>query len=346
MPVPLDEPAWWYRDGATVMAACMAPFAALYGWGAATCYARVTPYRSRLPVLCAGNLTAGGTGKTPLMLYLCEHLRSAGLRPVLLTRGYGGHRAGPHWVGGSDTAGDVGDEAMLLARSAPTLVARDRSAGARAIETGAAAADVIVMDDGLQNPQLAKNLVFAVVDGGRGLGNGRVMPAGPLRAPLEFQLALVDAIVVNEVVLGSGGSVASWLRNHFKGPVLRCATVVAGDAAWLQGQRVVAWAGIGAPQRFFAMLRMLGAELAEAIPFRDHQRLGQADARRLLDLAREHRALLVSTEKDMARIARGTCSLAELGAATRALQVKLAFEDSHAEHLARLIDAALKGRRG
>lgn len=327
------------------MATCLAPLAALYGWAARARYARVAPYRSRLPVLCAGNLTVGGTGKTPLVLHLCERLRAAGLRPVLLTRGYGGWHAGPHPVGGSDTAADVGDEALLLARSAPTVVARDRSAGARAIETGAAEADVIVMDDGLQNPQLAKDLSFAVIDGSRGLGNGRVMPAGPLRAPLDFQLGLVDAIVVNEAAAGAGRSVAERLRHRFNGPVLRSATVVAGDAAWLTGQRVIAWAGIGAPQRFFAMLRALGAEIAEAVPFRDHQLLGQADARRLLDLARGHRACLVSTEKDMARIEGGTDALAELAAATRAVPIKLAFAEPDAGRLAALIDSAVKRQR-
>ena len=346
MRVPLDEPAWWYRDSASVMARCMAPLAGLYGWCATARYAGATPYRSRLPVLCAGNFTAGGTGKTPLVLHLCGHLRAGGRRPVVLTRGYGGRHAGPHWVGASDTAGEVGDEALLLARSAPTLVARDRRAGARAIETGAAAADVIVMDDGLQNPQLAKDLTLAVVDGGRGLGNGRVMPAGPLRAPLEFQLELADAIVVNEAAAGAGAAVAERLRQRFDGPVLRCATVVAGDAAWLKGQRVVAWAGIGAPQRFFAMLRALGAEVVEAIPFRDHQRLGQADALRLLDLAGQHRAALVSTGKDMARIGRGTGALADLAAATRVLPIELAFAEPDAERLAALIDSAMEGRRG
>ena len=344
--MPLDEPAWWYADAPGAVAACLAPVSALYGWIARIRYQRVTPYRSRLPVVCVGNLTAGGTGKTPLTLALCERLLGAGLRPAVLTRGYGGRLAGPHWVRASDTAADVGDEALLLARSSPTLVARDRGAGARAVEAGATAADVIVMDDGLQNPQLAKDLAFALVDGGRGLGNGRVIPAGPLRAPLEFQLALVDAVVVNEAAGGAGEATALWLRQRFGGPVLRCATVPAGDTAWLKRQRVIAWAGIGHPQRFFAMLRALGAALAEAIPFRDHQRLGEADARRLLALAREHGALLVSTEKDLARIASGTGALAELAAATRSLPIRLHFAEQDAERLAALLDTAVRGRQG
>jgi tetraacyldisaccharide 4'-kinase len=328
------------------MARCLAPLAAVYGWVARRRYQRVTPYRSRLPVVCVGNLTAGGTGKTPLTLYLCAQLRSGGQHPAVLTRGYGGTRPGPHWVAVGDGADAVGDEALLLAPAAPTLVARDRGAGAREIErvleSGAVAADVIVMDDGLQNPQLAKDLTLAVVDGARGLGNGRVIPAGPLRAPIEFQLGLIDAIVVNAPASGTGGAVAEWLGRRFHGPVLRCATVAAGDTAWLNGRRVVAWAGIGAPQRFFGMLRGLGAELVEAVAFGDHQRLGADDARRLLNLAERSTATLVSTEKDMARLKGATGALTELAAATQVVPIELRFAEADAERLAALIRNSLR----
>jgi tetraacyldisaccharide 4'-kinase len=344
--VRLDEPAWWYGDGTSLPAACLAPLAALYGWAARARYERAEPYRARLPVVCIGNLTTGGTGKTPLVLYLCERLRAGGLRPAVLTRGYGGSRAGPHWVAEGDRAEAVGDEALLLGRAAPTLVARDRAAGARFIEreieraqaAGTVPADLILMDDGLQNPQLAKDLTLAVVDGARGLGNGRVMPAGPLRAPLGFQLALVDAIVVNEPTPGAGDAVAERLQGLFNGPVLRCATVVAGDPAWLEGRRVIAWAGIGAPHRFFALLQRLGAELVETVAFADHHPLNEADARRLLGLAAQHGAALVSTEKDMARLegAAGG-ALADLGAAAQALPIRPAFAEPDAERLAGLL---------
>ena len=344
--MPLDEPGWWYRDGADGMATCLAPLGALYGWAARRRYDRIQPYRSRQPVLCAGNFTAGGTGKTPLVVHLCERLLTAGRHPIALTRGYGGRHAGPHWVEDNDSARDVGDEALLLARTAPTLVARDRAVGARAVEARSHAADVIVMDDGLQNPQLAKDLTIAVIDGGRGLGNGRVIPAGPLRAPLEFQLELTDAVVVNEAAPAAGDGVAAWLRHRFNGPVLRAATVAAGDAGWLKAQRVVAWAGIGAPQRFFAMLEALGADAVETIVFRDHQRLVEADADRLLGLGRRHRAILVSTEKDLARLKGATGALAELAGATRALPVKLHFAEPDAERLTALIDSALKEHKG
>ena len=349
----IDEPSWWYGAApdadlgimASVMAGCLSPLAALYGWAACRRYARVAPYRSRLPVVCVGNLTAGGTGKTPLTLHLCGLLQAGGRHPAVLTRGYGGRLAGPHWVAEGDGADAVGDEALLLVRAAPTLVARDRAAGARVIEgaigsgqePGAVAANVIVMDDGLQNPQLAKSLTLAVVDGTRGLGNGRVIPAGPLRAPLAFQLALIDAIVVNAPTADAGAAVADGLRQHFRGPVLRCATVVAGDAGWLGGRRVVAWAGIGAPQRFFAMLRRLGAEVVDTIAFGDHQRLVETDAQRLLALATRQAATLVSTAKDMARLKGATGALAELATATRVLPIGLQFTEPDAERLVGLL---------
>lgn len=322
------------------MAACLAPLASIYGWAATTRYARVAPYRSRLPVICAGNFTAGGTGKTPLVLHLCERLQASGHHPVALTRGYGGRHAGPHWVASSDSADDVGDEALLLARIVPTLIARDRAAGARIVEEMSGPARVLVMDDGLQNASLAKDLAIVMVDGVRGLGNRLVMPAGPLRAPLGFQLGLAGAIVVNGPTTGNG--VAEWLRHQFPGPVLRSSTAPAGDVSWLQGQRIVAWAGIASPRRFFTMLEAQGAQLAESITFRDHQRLTEADAVRLLALAERHQVLLVSTEKDLARLKGMTGKLADLATATRVLQIKLTFAEPDASRLAALIDGAIK----
>ena len=343
--MPLDEPAWWYRKGPSATAALLQPLASIYGWAATRRFALAQAYRSRLPVICVGNFTAGGTGKTPLVAHLCAHLARAGQRPVVITRGYGGRHAGPHWVARSDTAADVGDEALLLARVAPTLVARDRGAGARAAETREEAASAIVMDDGMQNPQLAKDLTIAVVDGTRGLGNCRVIPAGPLRAPLEFQLRLVDAIVVNAASAEAGEALAQSLKRLFSGPVLRAITVVAGDASWLKGLRVVAWAGIGAPQRFFRLLEAQGAQLAETVTFRDHQAITAADAERLLLLARLHQAQLVGTEKDLARIAgQATGPLAELTAATRPLPIALTFPELDAARLGALIDDALARR--
>ena len=342
--MPLDEPRWWYRAPASGTANLLRPLGALYGWAARTRYLRARSYRSRLPVICVGNFTAGGTGKTPLTIYLSEQLKAAGHEPVVLTRGYGGRLSGPYWVDArTDSARNVGDEPLLLARAAPTLVARDRAAGARAIESGPHPATVILMDDGLQNPTLAKDFSISVVDGARGVGNGLVMPAGPLRAPLEFQLELTDAIVVNEVDGASGPSaVTGWLRQRFAGPVLRASMIPSQDVDWLAGLRVVAWAGIGAPGRFFSTLRALGARIVENVSFRDHQRLTHADAARLLETALLQSATLVTTAKDMARLAPAEGALAELAAASRVLEVKLQLAETDAERLSSFLSTSLK----
>lgn len=344
----LDEPSWWYRRPPSNLASALRPLAALYGWTASWRYFRVTPYRSRLPVICVGNFTTGGTGKTPLVIELCRRLEAAGHAPVALTRGYGGRLAGPYWVNAqSDAADDVGDEALLLARVAPTLIARDRAAGARAIELGPQSATVVVMDDGLQNPGLAKDLTIAVVEGDRGLGNALVIPAGPLRAPLEFQLNVTDVAVAAQQAGAADqeGGVSEWLRRRFAGPVLRASVQPAGDLSWLSGARIVAWAGIGAPQRFFAMLARLGAEVAERVAFRDHQRLAARDARHVLELARRHSAPLVTTEKDMARLSGADGALAELAQASRAIPVRLEFSAIDEERLTSLLATAIKERR-
>jgi tetraacyldisaccharide 4'-kinase len=231
----------------------LAPFGDLAAFLAESRFKSRQPYRSRLPVICVGNFTAGGTGKTPLALFIMDYLKGRGESPVCLTRGYGGRAAGPAWVDpATHTAREVGDEPLLLARAGPVLVARDRTAGVKAIESGGAPASLIVMDDGMQNPAIAKDLVIAVVDGERGLGNGRVIPAGPLRARLEFQTGLADCIVVNGRggETGSQGRVLESLKRSFPGPVLAARAEPAADTSWLGAAPVVAYAGIGHPERF------------------------------------------------------------------------------------------------
>ena len=338
--MPLEEPSWWYQTPPAGLAELLRPLGTAYGFLARARFDLRTPYRARLPVICIGNFTAGGTGKTPLVIHICERLQGAGHRPVALTRGYGGRRSA-HWVDASaDAARDVGDEPLLIARSAPTRIGRDRVAGARAIEAGPHRASVIIMDDGLQNPTLAKTLTIAVVDGARGIGNGRVIPAGPLRAPLEFQLGVTDAIVVTETA-GGASSVADGLRRRFAGPVLRARLKPTARTDWLARARIVAWAGIAAPQRFFAMLEEQGAEIAERVAFRDHYRLRQADALQLLELAQRRAATLVTTAKDAVRLGRERGALKELADASRILAVALEIIGSDNERLMALLDAAL-----
>jgi tetraacyldisaccharide 4'-kinase len=344
--VRLDEPAWWYGSPGGVTELLMRPAGVVWGHLAQRRFARAAPYQSSKPVICVGNFTAGGTGKTPLALCVARELGRLGRKPAFLSRGYGGRLAGPQWVAvESDTADAVGDEPLLLARLAPTLIARDRAAGARAIEGRGPVHDVIVMDDGLQNPSLAKDLVLAVIDGRRGIGNGRVMPAGPLRAPLEFQLGLADAIVVNEPPGQSDGTVsatADWLRQRFPGPVLTAGVRPSGSTDWLAGTAVVAYAGIGAPQRFFDLIARLGADVRRTLAFADHYNYSDADAESLLALAEAHAALLVTTEKDLVRLPTAGAAVSRLRAASRPLPVELALEERDGSRLEALLNMALK----
>ena len=352
--MPAKEPGWWYGEHRGPMARLLGPISRVWAYAAERRINRATPYRASLPVICVGNFTAGGTGKTPLAIHIAGLLTERGERPAFLTRGYGGRQRGPHRVDAAlDTAADVGDEPLLLARHAPVMVARDRVAGARAIEAqaGVAPPTVIVMDDGLQNPALAKDLVVAVVDGRRGTGNGLVIPAGPLRAPLALQLGIADAIVVNlPCEMAADGAVhsngiAAGFRDSFDGPVLEAKVEAAGETAALAGQRVLPLAGIANPARFYGLLAELGADIVARAEFADHHAFSQADARGVLAKADQLGARIVTTEKDWARLAGGNGALGELAARAWPLPIRLAFAPRDATRLAALIDSALIERR-
>jgi tetraacyldisaccharide 4'-kinase len=333
------EPGWWYRPPGLI-ASALAPVAALYGHVAARRLARVATYRSSLPVICAGNFTAGGSGKTPVAAMLAERLIARGERPAILSRGYGGTECGPHWVDtGTDTAERVGDEPLLLARVASVLVARERGAGACEIERHGGFS-VIVMDDGLQNRALAKDLIIAVVDGPRGIGNGRVIPAGPLRAPLAAQRDLPDAILFNGTP--HANLAATVARNGC--PSMTGGLVPGPGLEWLQGVSVIAYAGIGNPARFFSTVASLGAIPVETVAFPDHAALTAADAGRLLALAARHNARLVTTEKDHVRMA-GLAWLEALATASVAVPVRMQLSGDDTRVLDELLDAVLLRRR-
>jgi len=343
--VPLDEPGWWYARDGHPLAYLLAPLGLVYGALARRRHQTGAAFRSRLPVVCIGNFTAGGTGKTPLTLHLARTLAARGHQPVVLTRGYGGKLSGPYWVDAdTDTAEMVGDEALLLAAASRTLLARDRVAGAKAIETGPHPATVVLMDDGMQNPSLEKDLVIAVVDGQRGFGNGRVIPAGPLRAPLPFQMELVDVIVVNEPA-GGDGRVAEALRREFTGPVLRASTAAIGDTAWLREGPLLAWAGIGNPGRFFDLLTGLGGDVRIRRPFPDHHPLSEPEAGELLQAAEASGTRLVTTAKDLARLKGRSGAPRALAEASRVLEVGLTLAASEAERLEEIVLSALAAPR-
>ena len=224
-----------------------------------------TPWRAPVPVICVGNLVAGGAGKTPVALGLGVLLREQGRNIHFLSRGYGGRLAGPIRVDPArHTARDVGDEPLLLAELAPCWVARDRVAGAKAAI--AAGAEILVMDDGFQNNAIAKSLNLLVIDGGYGFGNGRVMPAGPLREPVATGLARADAAIV---MTPDSRDVAASLENAGL-PVLLARLAVLPSAERLAGRKVVAFAGIGRPEKFFGTLEELGCILVARYGFADH----------------------------------------------------------------------------
>lgn len=291
----MRTPDFWYRP-AGLAAWTLAPLGALYGLAGRLRMARGTPHKAGVPVLCVGNLVAGGAGKTPVCIAVAEALRARGVTAQFLTRGHGGRQRGPLPVDPArHGADDVGDEALLLAAHAPCWVARDRAAGARAAES--AGAQAIVMDDGFQNPGLAKDCALVVVDGGVGFGNGRLVPAGPLREPVTRGLARADAVVV----MGEDRAGVERLVNGAL-PVLHARLEPAEEARDLSGRAVLAFAGIGRPEKFFATLEALGAHLKERVGFADHHPYRREEIMALVDRAAGLGATPVTTAKDAARL--------------------------------------------
>ena len=317
----MREPAFWWRPGAGSL---LSPLGGIYG-AVAALRMRSPGQRAGVPVICVGNLTIGGGGKTPAALAIGRLLLAAHQRPFFLSRGYGGRLTGPVRVDpAAHSAAAVGDEPLLLARLAPTIVARDRLAGAKAARSGGAS--VIVMDDGFQNPALAKDLAILVIDGRRGIGNGRAIPAGPLRAPLETQIARAQALVIVGAQDGAR-TVAARVRRHniaiFHGRLEPERQTIAA----LGGRKVLAFAGIAYPEKFFATLAEAGVTVAERANFADHHRYTAAQAQALIARADAANLVLITTEKDHARLA-GDPHLAALAASASALPVRLVIEEA------------------
>ena len=301
---------------------------------------RAAGRQAGLPVICLGNFTVGGAGKTPAALAVAQLLHAAHERPFFLSRGYGGQLAGPVRVNATlHRAADVGDEPMLLARLAPTVVARDRVAGATFARS--AGASVIVMDDGFQNPSLAKDLNIVLVDGSRGIGNGRVIPAGPLRAPLKSQLDRAQALIV----VGAPDGATHVIQRAERGGIPVFHGRLEPDRAVVNaiGQRkVLAFAGIADPTKFFATLTAAGIQIADRAGFPDHHRFTGADARDLVARAHAENLMLLTTEKDLVRFA-GETELAQLAAHASALPVRLVIDDQ--DRLRQMILTAMASQR-
>jgi tetraacyldisaccharide 4'-kinase len=294
----MREPGFWHGP-ASLNSHLLRPIGALYGAIAARRLQR-TGLHAGIPVLCVGNYHVGGAGKTPTVMALSKLLRELGETPVVLSRGYGGKLRGPVRVDPArHAASDVGDEPLMLAGHLPVVVARKRADGVPLAR--AQGATVILMDDGFQNPGIVKDVSLIVIDSGRGLGNGQVFPAGPLRAPLRPQLARTDALII----VGSGSAaeaVAAEIAAQGK-PVLS-AHLKPDEAqvASLRGRRVLAFAGIGDPARFFNTLRSSGIEVAAQRAFADHHAYSQAEIESLIAEAKREALMLVTTEKDLARL--------------------------------------------
>ncbi len=286
MPHP---PGFWRRDG--LLPRLLSPLAACTT--AVTAWRVGRPgWRAPIPVICCGNVTVGGAGKTTVALDVGARLVARGKAVHFILRGYGGSVRGSHRVAAGDTAARVGDEGLLLSEVAPTWIGADRAASAREAVKGGA--QVLVMDDGLQNPGLHKDLSLLVVDGVSGFGNRRVLPAGPLREPVLAGAARCQATVL----IGPAGVDPLPLPLPVLRADLRPGTEIAG---WV-GRRVLAFAGIARPEKFFTMLVDAGVIVAATAPFPDHHPFTQADLRRVLDEAERNGAAPVTTPKDAVRL--------------------------------------------
>lgn len=285
----MRAPNFWVKEGPLSLA--LAPLGWMWAAGSACRGLFGTSFKAPIPVVCIGNVVAGGAGKTPVALSIAHRLAGA----HFLSRGYGGREEGPLLVNPKKHDHlQVGDEPLLLAEVAPCWVARDRVAGAK--RAAAKGASCLILDDGFQNPSLKKDVALLVVDGHVGFGNGRCMPAGPLREPISRALARATAVVI----LGEDrAGVAQRVAGR---PILRATLEPEAEASALAGQRVVAFAGIGRPEKFFQMLETQGATVVEAYSFPDHYPYLASEIGELITIAETHAAALITTTKDIIRV--------------------------------------------
>lgn len=308
----MRAPAFWTirhgRDAAPMLRLLLSPLGWVYGASVARRLAKSTPLRLPIPVISLGNISVGGTGKTPLAHVVRAQLSALVSGPVaILSRGYGGNLEGPVLVDPlHHSAAQVGDEPLMLAHDGPVIVARDRAAGGQfAVSLGIKA---LVLDDAHQNPALAKDLSIVVVDGATGFGNGCLVPAGPLREPVAKGLARADVVIVMGPFSQDGGDDLA----DYMGPVLNADLVP--EPISIAG-KVLGFCGIGRPDKFDATLRALGLDVVDMFPFPDHHPYSAKDLAHLAAAAAQNGATLVTTQKDLVRLP------AEFGAHVRVIPV-------------------------
>ncbi len=289
----MKAPAFWEQRN--WISTALLPVSWLYGMASRWVQSRKKPYRASVPVICVGNLTVGGTGKTPTVIALLQRLTEQGVTVHAVSRGYGGTEIGPTLVEiGKHTAAEVGDEPLLIASYAPIWVARDRAAGVQAAVN--AGADIIVLDDGHQNASVAKDMSIIVVDAAYGFGNERVLPAGPLREMISAGMNRADAVVL------IGKPATLWPETFHRKPVLRAALRPRFSGISLDGARVLAFAGIGRPEKFFDTVKEQGAKIIDSEAFADHQTYSRAIIDRLMARAEAQDLMIVTTEKDAVKL--------------------------------------------
>ena len=330
-------PFWWTK--ADWRARALWPFSWVYGRIAGLRMDRAHRASVPVPVICIGNFTVGGAGKTPTAIALARVIRQKGLKPGFLSRGYGGSLDVTTVVDPEHhRARDVGDEPLLLAREALTVVCRRRVDGARRLVKEGV--DIIIMDDGFQSARLAFDFALLVIDSRRGIGNGYLVPAGPVRAPLPNQLRHATALLK----IGGGTEADALIRRAARaGKQIYEADVVRLDDGSLKGVKVLAWAGIADPEKFYRTVRETGAIVEETRSFPDHHHFSDDEIADLLDRAAALGCTLVTTAKDMVRLEPGHGRAAELAAASRVIEIDVRFDDPMAPK--KIIETALAAAR-